>query len=139
MREIKFRAWDKREKVMHQRVHEWYDSLGDRKGEPMQTEDYFGALFEATMSEDSEVLRYEVMQYTGRKEMNGVEIYEGDIVQLSNGSMGNVTWAENYTRFCFCIGQNIMMPVTFKTIIEWELTVCGNIYENPELITAVAE
>jgi len=68
MREIKFRAWD---------GTEMYTPLIGRDGKPYRSDrDY----------EDANAAIYdELMQYTGIKDKNGKEIYEGDLFKGWNG------------------------------------------------------
>ena len=74
------------------------------------------------------------IQYTGLKDKNDKEIYEGDIVRhktygYSVVKTGVVRWIDNETRFTFdVIGTNE------KLLIDEYDEVIGNIYENPELL-----
>lgn len=65
-------------------------------------------------------------QYTGLKDKNGVEIYEGDIV-CNEGFKEKVYWDEFYG---WVVSDEAMLgEVNFARI-----QVIGNIYENPELL-----
>lgn len=78
-----------------------------------------------------------LMQYTGLKDKNGVEIYEGDILWLGDaGSIVQILWSD------FKLRLKWVNPMgASDNIYAWkdDLEVIGNIYENPELLEASNE
>lgn len=89
----------------------------------------------------------EVMQYTGLKDKNGKEIYEGDIIDFpdsefdcnENGnewyditSRGEVYWSEQYCKWNITNINDIDLDEIWEC--NNEIEVLGNIWENPELL-----
>lgn len=127
MREIKFRAWDKEKKQMVIWGDDDFYYLA---------KDYDGSVnligcHNGGGDPDSSITDYELMQYTGLKDKNGKEIYEGDIVRLTTKTGGDIdrlcewSYRNNGWRF-----QGFNYAGDDQRIIE----VIGNIYENPELL-----
>lgn len=117
MREIKFRAWDRNR-------HEFFYLLIQHPSTGMQ----------ATLGSISDLEPWQ--QYTGLKDKNGVEIYEGDVVRTDWG--GGFTGEVKYWSAEFGLERRpIFEPLTPFVRNEWKLEVIGNIYENPELLEAV--
>jgi uncharacterized phage protein (TIGR01671 family) len=116
-REIKFRAWIKNKKKM---VY----------GKDATSSAHFTDSFKYRKNE------VELMQYTGLKDKNGVEIYEGDIIVGTYKDMGIDTGS---VVFKGC-GFKVEIPnVGDDELVDWErysdsIEVIGNIYENPELL-----
>ncbi|MRB05610.1 hypothetical protein GH876_27120 [Bacillus thuringiensis] len=85
---------------------------------------------------------FNVMQYTGLKDKNGKEIYEGDVLDLSLGDDSVLRCEVIYEAPSFCrkwynantihLRQREIEPMAWNTHIVYE--VIGNIYENPELL-----
>ena len=122
MRDIKFRAWDGNKNTMHNnitisRLH-LYDFDGDNitEQEPLK-----------------------IMQYTGLKDKNGKEIYEGDILDTD---LERPYLVVEFRNGCFviecCDDEEIYYDIMFP--LEKEISnleyhkVIGNIYENPYLL-----
>ncbi len=147
-REIKFRAWDSEENKWYAPTHEAY------KGDLFELLVSFkGDLAAHTMSGlDHESLwpnRYILMQYTGLKDKNGVEIYEGDVVTPFNyrRAIRGKEWegfkaVVDYYKSMFRLTPNEALiqqshPLHESLILGQaannQYVVIGNIYENPEL------
>lgn len=126
MREIKFRAWSENLREMI-----WIDSIewdlcefGDNQISGYTNSDWVHKI------PTNEV---KLMQYTGLKDKNGKEIYEGDIVDIGNGEKFLVGWHEYIKEFTFVKNKNYF-PKTYRGASRDTWVVIGNIYENKDLL-----
>lgn len=111
-REIKFRAWDKEEKEIIL---------------PKSVTDNLNIFARGCLSSD-----IELMQYTGFKDKNGQEIYEGDIVELHDeDDFFKVEYQANCAKFILTTNT---IDTDFDYYSQGNIEVVGNIYENPELL-----
>ena len=76
-------------------------------------------------------------QYTGLKDKNGKEIYEGDVLQFEyDGEMhiaGAVKWREEVSIWAVDIGIGLTTIEPEDAWVPDTYEIIGNIYENPEL------
>lgn len=108
-REIKFRAWDG-EKIIYN-IPNSAVSVGS-----------YLEMMGTTLK---------LMQYTGLKDKNDKEIYEGDIIVYPDG-INTIGYEDgSFVRYFKESGHT---PINQKDMLEIEII--GNIYENPELLNA---
>ncbi|KMT22989.1 YopX family protein [Clostridium cylindrosporum] len=133
-KDIKFRAWDKEEQEMID-----HDDLQQKDGDCWCV---YNIITHAVNEDDDLVF----MQYTGRKDKNGKEIYEGDIVE--GGFMNPLTNKFISKKYLIVYNSNggyykgeligsTPYGDTWLQFIEGE--VIGNIYEHPSLFKEVTE
>ena len=119
-REIKFRAWLKEERKMVN-VETLFIGINRLCFGNSKTEDLFFRDFEEV----------ELMQYTGLKDKNGKEIYEGDIYHVGDKNIRYlVVWFDSGFE-----GKQLR-STSYAGLKSWakDIEILGNIYENPELL-----
>jgi uncharacterized phage protein (TIGR01671 family) len=76
---------------------------------------------------------FTLLQYTGMKDRNGKEIYEGDCIKNSDGLVLSVKW--NQKRCCFAASRSTHDGwLNLLEALMDDFEVIGNIFENPELL-----
>lgn len=130
MRELKFRAWNIKDRY-YQEVDGFDLFLADGKLFEVREEMRF---YDAYMSRVYVTDQYIVEQYTGLHDKNGEEIYEGDVVRAweNAGPAGDSVQTRVVTIGPFGIN---LQSWAFDTGNEWATPeVIGNIHENPDLV-----
>jgi len=128
MREIKYRAWLPEWEMVTVSSVDMYD--GKATGIM-----YIGDLL------DGQADNFELMQWTGLVDKNGVDIYEGDVLSDTHKRTFEVRWQSGYEpemEVGFWLKKtytNEIFPFHYtKDIGGLGMEVIGNIYENPELL-----
>jgi len=135
-REIKFRAWRTDEKYMVTSDVGALTALRNCYGNKGLAEQ---AGF-SNIDNQPNPNKFILMQYTGRKDINDKEIFEGDIVSFDDctstesgycerGCIGVVEWCNETVSFEV---SNRLSAESYEVLDE--CVIIGNIYENPELL-----
>lgn len=125
MREIKFRAWLKEEKKM---VNVETIDFTDKSIQYLEKNEFINAYLLRRMIFGD----IELMQYTGLKDKNGKEIYEGDIVVLNNIENDNMCIVR-YEHSSYRL-EGWSLREDLSNVENRFLEVVGNIYENKNLL-----
>ncbi|WP_368873745.1 YopX family protein [Staphylococcus haemolyticus] len=124
MESISFRAWDKEEKKMHKVKTIEFSRRGAR----------IIHLAEVNSNGKGDHKRWhssvELMQSTGLKDKNGIEIYEGDIVENSHKEIGFIKKCSD--AFCFNRQERNFYLSGIGAGSPFEIL--GNVHQNPELL-----
>jgi uncharacterized phage protein (TIGR01671 family) len=132
MNNLKFRAWDNRRKQMNYKVCVGNTDMNDKNytcstilidGEWVHFDDYCDIVVE---------------QYTGLKDRNGKEIYEGDVVNNRELALYSTKGVVRYDTKSGCLVINNVdgrtKRLTVKVIKNNFVEVIGNIHENGDLL-----
>ena len=121
MKNIKFRVWDKEEKIILKHEDIKYINFCDKS-----------ICLRCGGFLDISDNPYVLMQYTGIKDKNGKEIYEGDIVKnYRHNTVTECIYNDHYISFSF---KDDLNEYFYFAIDSKHLEVIGNIYENPKLL-----
>jgi len=125
MREIKFRIWDKKLHIMFKPFDLYWKANQNNPPENF--------IQDGTFSPNAILL-----QYTGLKDKNGKEIYEGDIVRIPFPNQ-TIVAEVIFEKGMFCFSDDVYPKTSLGDWAEdiyWErgCEAIGNIYENPELL-----
>ncbi len=133
-REIKFRLWDASKKVMHDYNQSTF---------LLQTDGRVNSHELGILEGYSNTAQLLPLQYIGRCDIDGMDIYEGDIVEVQcdcdigyggscphSSERQQIIWDEEGLKYDF----NNSSQYGLADIDRESMEVIGNIYENPELL-----
>lgn len=127
---IKFRAWNSYRKIMSDYVSAIQN--GDTQGTPSSVNVIVNRKNETWDIENDDV---ELLQFTGLKDVNGKEIYVGDVLKTESGRIQIVDKGvlasdrDNIISGFYANNINDDKPHTFS----YDDEIIGNVHENPEL------
>lgn len=122
---IRFRAWDKFDKEMLEVHGINFDAQGIWTREMIDDESDGNFVF---------LDEVELMQSTGIKDKNDIEIFEGDIVKNVTGELGYIGFLKQEMGYVIVYKNRDRRLGHRNGIEDFHLETIGNIYEHPHLI-----
>ena len=127
MREIKFRAWDNEKNKYTYNFHCYDFRYHTNDGENFK-------LVCSGLKDNGDYYELGLEQFTGLKDKNDAEIYEGDILEYVNGTIFQVVY-ENTAYLMKSLNVAGMYWELAELISDIRYKIIGNIHKNPELLT----
>ena len=131
-RDIKFRLWSKIGKKFIETDNPDLDFVINNNGYLYSIENFYGEIYVLPQMD------IEVLQFTGLKDRNGKEIYEGDVIKLiyfkdgRKREIGKVVFLHYQASFGIIDRDGNEYPLYRNTATQIEII--GNIYEDPSLL-----
>jgi len=135
MRTHKYRAWDKKDKMMRSVLAmDWQTNSKDKRIEIKGSVSHINCKSSSNFDTfyGKPIWEVELMESTGLKDRNGKDVFDGDLLKDGLRNIGEVRW--NYDRAGFYIrwsDSDIGFPSGQK---PERIEIIGNIWENPELL-----
>ena len=121
MREIKFRGLSL--------TGDWIYGNLDNQGNMVEIFNRDDGMFSKSV-----VMPKTIGQYTGLKDKDGIEIYEGDILQSPKGGVRYVKWTDTFKVFVLVDPTGKEIPMNISDYATELIKIIGNIFENKELL-----
>lgn len=121
MREIKFRGLSL--------TGDWIYGNLDNQGNMVEIFNRDDGMFSKSI-----VMPKTVGQYTGLKDKDEKEIYEGDILQLPKGGIMYVEWNDDFKMFVLVDPTGKEIPMNISDYATELMKIIGNEFENKELL-----
>ncbi len=140
----KFRAWDSLEHKMRYDIGVIEFNAFDKNVSALafnhHLDDTGYGEVDNSQSEYYNALCFKLMQYTGLKDKNGTEIYEGDIVEFKYPydkrikTKGIIVWNDNKACFGISMKETTEQYELYRITAENYLSVIGNVFEDKNLL-----
>ena len=130
MKEIKFRARIDNKIVGYEK---WY-SGHQIEGDPCSAQPCWLYSKDGEYWNPTYIYHKAKDQFTGLKDKNSKEIYEGDIIKFPYTYLDNTSTSGTSTRFDRAIVKFNNLSFEPLEVLRYLVEVIGNIYENPELL-----
>lgn len=131
MRELKFKIYNGENISISRNIIDWLDAYAQFE-------------YDTKSNQHQTVSKWKWLQCIGLKDKNGIEIYEGDIININQDFTGKIYEGLNTFVVVYYQGNYVIrksLDEVFKNntwrvgnFYPHDIEILGNIYENPELI-----